>query len=54
MMTHDQEVVGSIPGAVDWMDIFSYWYVLKIIFLFEKTKNKQKKRPGLTAIYKEK
>ena len=41
-MTHVCEVVGLNPGPENWMDNFSHWFVVKIYFLFEKTKNKQK------------
>ena len=36
-----QEVLGSNPGTVYWMDIFSSLFVVKNC-LFEKTENKQK------------
>ena len=45
-----QEVVGSNPSAVYWMDIFSHYIVVKIvIFVLERHKI-NKKRPGISLI----
>ena len=30
-MTRSQELVGLNPGAVYWMNIFSHWFVVKIV-----------------------
>ena len=39
--------MGSNPGTVNWMDIFSHIFVVKIVMiLFEKTENKQKRSRG--------
>ena len=44
---HVPKVVGSNPGTVNWMDIFSHIFVVKIVMiLFEKTENKQKRSRG--------
>ena len=42
--------MGSNP--VYWIDIFSHKFVVKFVMFFEKTENKQKKRPGLAHFYK--
>ena len=43
-MTHVQEVVGSNPGTIYWMEMtfFSLICCINCIVLFEKTENKQK------------
>ena len=41
-----RKVVGSNPSAVFWMDIFSYWFVVKLYCLFEMTKNIRKRDRG--------
>ena len=41
--THVPKVVGSNPGTVYWMDIFSHIFVVKICNVrLKKTENKQK------------
>ena len=37
-----QEFVGSNPSAVNYMDIFSHWFVVKIVLFVWKDENKQK------------
>ena len=42
-------VVGSTPGAVYWMDNWTFFHIdllLKLYFLFEKIENKQKRGWG--------
>ena len=36
--------------SIYWMDIFSHIFSVKMSILFEKTENKQKKRPGLAHL----
>ena len=45
-MTHVRDVVGSNPGAIYWMDIFSHLFVVKMDCLFETIENKQKRSRG--------
>ena len=40
---HVQEVIGSNPGAIYWMDIFHIDLLSKLYCLFETTKNKRKR-----------
>ena len=44
-MTHVWKVVGLNPGAIYYMDIWTFFHIYlmqKLYCLFEKTKNKQK------------
>ena len=52
MTTHVQEVVGSNPSAVYWMDIFTLICCKNCIVCF-KTPKINKKRPGLAHIFKD-
>ena len=44
------KVVGSNPGTVYWMDIFSHIFVVKICNVCLKRPKINKKRPGLTHL----
>ena len=50
--THVWEVVGSNPGAIYWMDIFSNWFVVKIVLFVWKDLKHKRKRPGLAHLKK--
>ena len=42
--------MGLNPGAVCWMDTWTFFHIdllQKLYYLFQKTENKMKKRPGL-------
>ena len=45
VMTYVQEVVGSNPNALYWMDIFSYWFVAKIVFFVSKDRKRGQSWP---------
>ena len=47
-MTHVPKVVGSNPGTVYWMDIFSHLFVVKICNVCLKRPKINENRPGLT------
>ena len=38
--------VGSNPGALYWMDVFSHWFVERIVLFVWKTKHKRKSGRG--------
>ena len=44
------KIVGSNPGAVYWLDIFSHWFVVNIVCL--KIPKINVKRPGLAHLFK--
>ena len=53
--THVQEVVGSNPDAIYWMDIFSHGFIVKVVlFVRKRTKINEKEAgdwPFLTNFY---
>ena len=51
-MTRVQEVVGSNPGAVYWMDIFHIHLLLKLYCLLEKDQEKTKRGRGWSICFK--
>ena len=50
--THDPKVLGSNPGTINWMDIFSYLFFVKICSVCLKRPKINEKRPGLAHFLK--
>ena len=51
-VTHVWKAVGSNPSAVYWMNIFSHWFVVKIVLFRWKDRKLMKKRPRLDHFFK--